>query len=175
MNSNFLFGEKGKITVFQKGMEVGLTKEPSLKWLFIVVIISIYITHKFEKNTTQQFILILVILLVFITEIINTSIEATVDRIGLKYNKLSGYAKDLGSSATICWVIFAVYIWYNWFSKQWILYNSLFNNDSSIFSNKLNTLLTILLIIIITYPLLFYLVKIYKKTILKKNKKDKKD
>ena len=166
MDSNFLFGEKGKITVFQKGMEVGLTKEPSLKWLFIVVVISVYITHTFEKNTTQQFILLLVILLVFITEIINTSIEATVDRIGLEYNQLSGYAKDLGSSATICWVIFAVYIWYNWFSKQWILYNS--NNESTIFSNKLNTLLTILLIILITYPLLFYLFKIYKKTILKK-------
>tara|TARA_Y100001958_G_C21020264_1_gene397071 strand:+ start:179 stop:682 length:504 start_codon:yes stop_codon:yes gene_type:complete len=167
MDSNFLFGEKGKITVFQKGMEVGLTKEPSLKWLFIVVIISIYITHTFEKNTTQQFILLLVILLVFITEIINTSIEATVDRIGLEYNQLSGYAKDLGSSATICWVIFAVYIWYNWFSKQWQLYKS--NNETTIFSNKLHTLLTILLIILITYPLLFYLVKIYKKTILKKD------
>ena len=59
MDSNFLFGKKGKITVFQKGMEVGLTKEPSLKWLFIVVIISIYIIHKFEKNTTQQFILLI--------------------------------------------------------------------------------------------------------------------
>ena len=170
MNSNFLFGEKGKITVFQKGMEVGLTKEPSLKWLFIVVIISIYIIHKFEKNTTQQFILLLVILLVFITEIINTSIEATVDRIGLEYNKLSGYAKDLGSTATICWVIFAIYIWYNWFLKQWILYKS--NSQITIFNNILNTILTILLIILITYPILFYLVKIYKKNILKKNEKN---
>ena len=161
MDSNFLFGEKGKFTVFQKGMEVGLTKEPSLRWLFIVVIISIYITHTFEKNNIQQFILILVILLVFITEIINTSIEATVDRIGLEYNKLSGYAKDLGSSATICWVIFAIYIWFNWFLKQWNLYES--NNTSTIFSNKLNTILIIILIIIITYPLLFYLSKLYKK------------
>ena len=170
MNSNFLFGEKGKITVFQKGMEVGLTKEPSLKWLFIVVIISIYIIHKFEKNTTQQFILLIVILLVFITEIINTSIEATVDRIGLEYNELSGYAKDLGSTATICWVIFAIYIWYNWFLKQWILYKS--NSQITIFNNILNTILTILLIILITYPILFYLVKIYKKNILKKNEKN---
>ena len=170
MNSNFLFGEKGKITIFQKGMEVGLTKEPSLKWLFIVVIISIYIIHKFEKNTTQQFLLLLVILLVFITEIINTSIEATVDRIGLEYNELSGYAKDLGSTATICWVIFAIYIWYNWFLKQWILYKS--NSQITIFNNILNTILTILLIILITYPILFYLVKIYKKNILKKNEKN---
>ena len=151
MDSNFLFGEKGKFTVFQKGMEVGLTKEPSLRWLFIVVIISIYITHKFEKNNIQQFILILVILLVFITEIINTSIEATVDRIGLEYNKLSGYAKDLGSSATICWVIFAIYIWYNWFLKQWSLYIYI----STIFSNKLNTILIILLIIILIYHIIF--------------------
>ena len=161
MDSTFLFGKKGKITVFQKGLEVGLTKEPSLKWLFIVVIISIYISLSFENNSTQQFILILVILLIFITEIINTSIEATIDRIGLEYNQLSGYAKDLSSTATICWVIFAIYIWFKWFIKQWGLYKS--NNNSTIFSNKLNNILIILLIIIITYPLLFYLIKLYKK------------
>ena len=160
MDSNFLFGEKGKFTVFQKGMEMGLTKEPSLRWLFIVVIISIYITHTFEKNNIQQFILILVILLVFITEIINTSIEAIVDRIGLEYNPLSGYAKDLGSSATTCWVIFAIYIWFKWFLKQWSLYES--NNTLTIFSNKINTIIIIILIIIITYPLLIYLSKLYK-------------
>lgn len=161
MESNFLFGEKGKITVFQKGMEVGLKKEPSLRILFIIVIVSIYITYKFEKNNIQQFILILVILLVFITEIINTSIEAIVDRIGLEYNPLSGYAKDLGSSATICWVIFAIYIWFKWFLKQWSLYES--NNTLTIFSNKINTIIIIILIIIITYPLLIYLSKLYKK------------
>ena len=138
----------------------GLTREPSLRWLFIVVIITIYIIHKFEKNTTQQFILLLVILLVFITEIINTSIEATVDRIGLEYNELSGYAKDLGSTATICWVIFAIYIWYNWFLKQWILYKS--NSQITIFNNILNTILTILLIILIIYYILFYLVNYIK-------------
>ncbi len=160
MESNFLFGEKGKITVFQKGMEVGLKKEPSLRMLFIILIISIYIAHKFEKNNIQQFILILVILLVFITEIINTSIEAIVDRIGLEYNPLSGYAKDLGSSATTCWVIFAIYIWFKWFLKQWSLYES--NNTLTIFSNKINTIIIIILIIIITYPLLIYLSKLYK-------------
>tara|TARA_B000000565_G_scaffold232597_1_gene191990 strand:+ start:541 stop:1065 length:525 start_codon:yes stop_codon:yes gene_type:complete len=160
MESNFLFGEKGKITVFQKGMEVGLKKEPSLRMLFIILIISIYIAHKFEKNNIQQFILILVILLVFITEIINTSIEAIVDRIGLEYNPLSGYAKDLGSSATVCWGIFAIYIWFKWFLKQWSLYES--NNTLTIFSNKINTIIIIILIIIITYPLLIYLSKLYK-------------
>ena len=44
---------------------------------------------------------------------------------------------------------------------------SVFQDDkliaSTIFSNKLNTILIIILIIIITYPLLFYLSKLYKK------------
>ena len=50
MNSNFLFGEKGKITVFQKGIEVGLTKEPSLKWLFIVA-------RNVEKHSNKRVII----------------------------------------------------------------------------------------------------------------------
>ena len=126
MDSHFLFGEIVENLQYFKRNGVGLTKAPSLRWLFIVVIISIYITHTFEKNNIQQFILILVILLVFITEIINTSIEATVDRIGLEYNKLSGYAKAfLGSSATICWVIFAIYIWFNSFLKNNGIYMNL--------------------------------------------------
>ena len=134
MNAKFLFGEKGKITVFEKGLEQGLTKEPSLRWLFIVLIISILIVKEYEKDYIKSFILLVSVFLIFTTEIINTSIEAVVDRIGKKYNILSGYAKDLGSSATIIWVLFSLVIWSKWFINQWKLYE---NDKESIFNSKL--------------------------------------
>jgi diacylglycerol kinase (ATP) len=40
-------------------------------------------------------------LLVLIVEVLNSSIEAVVDRIGHEYHDLSGLAKDLGSAAVL--------------------------------------------------------------------------
>jgi diacylglycerol kinase (ATP) len=47
-----------------------------------------------------------------LAEIINSAIEAVVDRVGLEHHELSGRAKDMGSSAvflglTLCAVIWA--------------------------------------------------------------------
>ena len=98
------------------------------------------------------------IALVFVTEIINTSIEAVVDRIGLDYHFLSGYAKDLGSTATICWVIFAIYIWYKWLRKQWNLKKE---GKSSLF-NDYKKIVIIILIGFASYPFTKYLLDVYR-------------
>jgi diacylglycerol kinase (ATP) len=48
---------------------------------------------------------------VLITELLNSAIEAIVDRIGLEHNELSGRAKDLGSAAAFFSMATAVVIW----------------------------------------------------------------
>jgi diacylglycerol kinase (ATP) len=50
-------------------------------------------------------------LVVMIVEILNTAIEATVDRIGDDHHQLSGQAKDLGSAAVFLSLILAVLAW----------------------------------------------------------------
>jgi diacylglycerol kinase (ATP) len=40
-------------------------------------------------------------ILVLVVELLNSAIEATVDRIGLEHHELSGLAKDLGSAAVV--------------------------------------------------------------------------
>ena len=49
--------------------------------------------------------------LVLIIEILNTAIEATVDRVGQEYHELSGLAKDLGSMAVLVSLLFAAGVW----------------------------------------------------------------
>lgn len=51
------------------------------------------------------------VLLVMLAEIINTGIEATIDRISLDLHPLSGLAKDLGSAAVSVAMLIAVIIW----------------------------------------------------------------
>ena len=48
---------------------------------------------------------------VLITELLNSAIEAIVDRIGLEHNELSGRAKDLGSAAAFFSMATAVVVW----------------------------------------------------------------
>lgn len=49
--------------------------------------------------------------LVMIVELINSAIEATVDRFGPEHHKLSGRAKDIGSASVFLSITLAIVIW----------------------------------------------------------------
>jgi diacylglycerol kinase (ATP) len=49
--------------------------------------------------------------LVLIVELINTAIEATVDRIGAQWHELAKRAKDLGSAAVLLALLLCLCIW----------------------------------------------------------------
>lgn len=51
------------------------------------------------------------LLLVLIVEIINTGIEAAIDRIGRERHELSGVAKDMGSAAVFLALLNVVAVW----------------------------------------------------------------
>jgi diacylglycerol kinase (ATP) len=55
--------------------------------------------------------LILAVIFIIFTEVINTAIEAVVDRVGLDIHPLSGLAKDLGSAAVFLSIVIAASIW----------------------------------------------------------------
>jgi diacylglycerol kinase (ATP) len=49
--------------------------------------------------------------LVILVELLNSAIEAVLDRIGLERHELAGKAKDLGSASVFCAIILAVGVW----------------------------------------------------------------
>ena len=51
------------------------------------------------------------IFIILIVELLNSGIEATVDRIGLERHQLSGLAKDLGSAAVFTSFALLVVVW----------------------------------------------------------------
>lgn len=93
----------------------------AFKWLYnnesafrqelLLLIIAIPVTFIFNISIKQQVILILAIIFIMFTEIINTAIEAVVDRVGLDIHPLSGLAKDLGSAAVLISLLVAGSIW----------------------------------------------------------------
>ena len=50
-------------------------------------------------------------LLVILMELLNSAVEATLDRIGTEHHDLAGAAKDMGSAAVFVAVLFFVYVW----------------------------------------------------------------
>lgn len=59
----------------------------------------------------ERIILISSVLLVIITELLNSAVETVVDRVSMEKHELSGRAKDIGSAAVLVAVINATIVW----------------------------------------------------------------
>jgi diacylglycerol kinase (ATP) len=64
------------------------------------------------QTAIEQALMIASILLIIIVELLNSSLEATVDRISVKRHKLSKRAKDIGSAAVFFSLVNAAVIWF---------------------------------------------------------------
>lgn len=62
-------------------------------------------------NGIERALLVGPIFIVLIVELLNSGIEATVDRIGLERHELSGLAKDLGSAAVFTSFALLAVVW----------------------------------------------------------------
>ncbi|MBF0461364.1 MAG: diacylglycerol kinase [Magnetococcales bacterium] len=62
-------------------------------------------------NASQRALLIGSLLLVLITELLNSAIEAAIDRFGTERHPLSGQAKDLGSAAVFVALLLGGVVW----------------------------------------------------------------
>lgn len=62
-------------------------------------------------GVVEKLLLLGAIALVLILEIINSAIEAVVDRVSLERHPLAGRAKDLGSAAVFIAVIWSAVVW----------------------------------------------------------------
>lgn len=82
---------------FRQELGLGLVLVPAALWL--------------GRSAVEVAALIGTWLLVLIVELLNTAVEATVDRIGAERNPLSGQAKDLGSAAVFVSLALLLLTW----------------------------------------------------------------
>jgi diacylglycerol kinase (ATP) len=73
----------------------------------VVIPLGLWLGH----TGVERALLIAPMLLVLIVELINSAIEATVDRIGLELHVLAGLAKDIGSAAVFMSFVLLTAIW----------------------------------------------------------------
>ena len=65
----------------------------------------------FDLMPVEHALLVFSLLMVMMAELVNTSIEAIVDRVSEQYHELSKRAKDVASGAVLLSIVAAVAIW----------------------------------------------------------------
>lgn len=79
-----------------------------LVWLAAILLpIALYL----DVTSAERALLIAVVLLSLVVELLNSAIEATVDRISLELHPLSKQAKDMGSAAQFVSLTLIVVTW----------------------------------------------------------------
>lgn len=63
------------------------------------------------SNPVERILLIGSCILVLVVELLNSAVEAAIDRHGDEYNELSGRAKDLGSAAVMLSLVLTGVFW----------------------------------------------------------------
>lgn len=76
-----------------------------------LLIASIIIAYFFSENLVEAALIVGVVLLLMIVELLNSAVEATVDRIGEEYHELSRQAKDIASAAVLIAIFIIVATW----------------------------------------------------------------
>ncbi|MDU6409997.1 MAG: diacylglycerol kinase [Yersiniaceae bacterium] len=94
-----------------KGIAAAWKNEAAFRQEAIMVIPAMLLAFWLDVSTVERILMIGSLLLILIVEIINSAIEAIVDRIGPELHPLSGRAKDLGSAAVALAIILTLFVW----------------------------------------------------------------
>jgi diacylglycerol kinase (ATP) len=78
-----------------------------LAFALIVIPLALWLGH----SGVERALLIAPMLLILVVELINSAIEATVDRIGFERHALAGLAKDIGSAAVFMSFVLLGVVW----------------------------------------------------------------
>ena len=78
-----------------------------LAFAAVVIPLGLWLGH----SGVERALLIAPVLLILTVELLNSAIEATVDRIGFERHALAGLAKDIGSAAVLMSFVLLTAVW----------------------------------------------------------------
>jgi len=93
------------------GLRSAWVAEAAFRQELVVTAVLVPVAVVLPANLTQKALLIACVLLVLVTELLNSAVESTVDRISLERDELARHAKDAGSAAVLIALVNAVIVW----------------------------------------------------------------
>jgi diacylglycerol kinase (ATP) len=93
------------------GFKSAWQNELAFRGEVVVVAVMLPLGIWLGQSAAERALLIVSLLLILITELVNSALEAVVDRIGPQRHELSKRAKDLGSAAAFVSMAAAALVW----------------------------------------------------------------
>ncbi|MBU6952310.1 diacylglycerol kinase [Hahella sp. HN01] len=93
------------------GLRAAWRNESAIRQEMVAALILVPLALFLSVTMVEKILMIGSVLLVLIVELINSAIEAVVDRIGAERHELSGRAKDMGSAAVLVALSLAMFTW----------------------------------------------------------------
>ncbi|MBM68954.1 MAG: diacylglycerol kinase [Haliea sp.] len=94
-----------------RGLRHAFRHEVAIRQECVVLCVGAVIVFLSQVSVLEAGLLLASLLLWIVVELLNSAIEAVVDRIGLEYHPLSGAAKDMGSAAVLICGIAVGLLW----------------------------------------------------------------
>ena len=93
------------------GIKAAWKNEQAFRWEAAIVLLMMPVGLWLGRTAVERALLIACSMSILITELLNSAVEAVVDRIGPERHELSKRAKDLGSAAAFISMITAAVVW----------------------------------------------------------------
>jgi diacylglycerol kinase (ATP) len=93
------------------GLKATFVHEAAFRQELLLCLILAPFAFYFGATGVERALLLGSLLLILVVELLNSAVEATVDRIGMDDHELAGRAKDMGSAAVFLSLVNAGTIW----------------------------------------------------------------
>ena len=93
------------------GFKAAHQNEDAFRQEVLLAVLLIPLAFVLEKNGLGRALMVGSVLLVLIVELLNSAVEATVDRISLENHNLAKRAKDIGSAAVMSSLVNLAAVW----------------------------------------------------------------
>lgn len=94
-----------------KGFKAAWKNEAAFRQECTIGLLMLPLAFVIGQTMFQVALLISVLAVVLITELLNSAVEAVVDRVGEEYHTLAGRAKDMGSAAVFVSLSLVAIVW----------------------------------------------------------------
>jgi diacylglycerol kinase (ATP) len=93
------------------GFKATWQHEEAFRQEVLLLIVACPAAFFLAKTPIEILLLIGSVVLILLVELLNSAVEAAIDRIGFEHHELSGRAKDIGSAAVMLSLIWAAITW----------------------------------------------------------------
>ncbi len=94
-----------------RGLLQAFQHEAAFRQETLAACVLIPLAFWFDVTRVERVLLVGAVVFVLVVELLNSGIEAVVDRVGFEHHELAGRAKDIGSAAVFVSILLWAFVW----------------------------------------------------------------